>query len=217
MKMKKRYLLGAALVVGFVALSYKGYLSGNIWDDIKSKFSDAKDAASSTYDKTINELKRAPACAEVVAKGIEWSAMQGAYYTAKGTLELSKTLQNADPRMNALRAKAAALQAAVTSLDATMAAGSAGVDVVAAAGKWGVQTISDLGNVVASLFLYGINLQKAEFEVNVEDVKKGKLPMVGIAGVFAGKKVDTQVQINFKDMKETLISVAKAIKGVVAP
>ena len=217
MKKQTKYILAGLGLTLLGGVSYKQIIYGDIFDKVGDFFEDVGEKISNTFDDAINALKRTPACAEVVAKGIEWSAMRGSYEVAKGTLELSKTLQVLDPRISKLQTEIAGLETALTGIDATVAAGSAGVDVVAAAGSWGIQTISDVGNVVGTLLASGFNIQKLEFEINVADIKAGKLPMVGIGGVFAGKKIDTQLQLNFKDVKASLVSLAKSLKGIVAP
>ena len=217
MKKQTKYILAGLGLIALGGISYKQIVYGNIFDDVGDFFHDVGETIADTFDDAIKALKRTPACAEVVTKGIEWSAMRGAYEVAKGTLEVSKTLQVLDPRITKLQTEIAGLETALTGIDATVAAGSAGVDVVAAAGSWGVQTISDLGNVVGTLLASGFNIQKLEFEMNVADIKAGKLPMVGVGGVFAGKKIDTQIQLNFKDIKASLVSLAKTLKGIVAP
>lgn len=212
--MVRKNLLSIIIMCVGISISVGDYrIHGDISGDVETFFKDAGQKITTTYDDAMNAIKRAPACAEVVTKGLEWSALQAAYYSAKGTLEVSKTLQHADPRIMALQTKITALQASLKGIDATTATGSAGVDIVSAAGKWGVKTISDLGGVVGSLLVSGINIQRAEFDVNLADVKAGKMPMVGLTGIFAGKKLDLNVQIDFKDIPKSLVNIANAIKG----
>jgi hypothetical protein len=211
--MKRRLLACTIILCGAIVLvGYKCIVYGDIFGDFLQKVGTG---IYSSYDDAVNTLKRIPACADVVSKGIEWSAMQATYYTAQGTLEVAKTLQQADPRLAALQAKITASQAAITGLEATMAAGSAGVDITAAAGRWGVQTLADLGNIVGLLLTRGINIQHAEFSMNLAEAKVGKLPMVNLGGIFAGKQVDLNLQINFKDIPATLINLSNALKTIV--
>jgi|GEM_PF-5179022 len=215
MKMKKRYLLLGACAVAFMIVRYKSNLNADVFDEIGGFFKDVRKKISDTYDDAVNALKRVPACADVVAEGVKWTAMQASYYTAMGVLDVSKTLQKTDPRISALRAQIGGFEAAMAGLDATMAAGQKGLDVVAAAGKWGVGVIADVGDTVGRLLAKGINLQKLEFEANVADLKKGKLPMTNISGIFAGKQADLKVQINLDNIGDSLVSIAKAVQNLV--
>lgn len=218
----KKYLL-IALSIGIVtSVSYQIVYS-DIFEDFKagvkkvgSSIKEGFEATGDWFQDRANDLKQAfdqvGECAEVIPLGTEWAGKKAAYTVAKGVLDAAMELQRLDPARARLQLEKVGLLTARGTLIATRETAKGGLEAVR-----GLATAtSELGQLVGKAMGGAFNIQRMEFDMNLADIKKGKLPKVGITATIAGKKIDFDLQINFKDIagsaKSIIETAAKNIK-----
>ncbi len=213
--MKKHLLIALGVCIA-AGISYH-MLYSNVFDDIKSGFEkvgsgikEGFQTVGNWFEDRANDLKKAfekvGECIDVVPLGTEWAGKKAAYAVAKGVLDAAMQLQRLDPRRTALQTEKAGLVAARAGLVATRETGKAGLEAV----RGMATATSVLGQVVGKAISGGFDIQRMEFDMNLADIKKGKLPKVGLTAIIAGKKIDFDLQINFKDIAGSAKSIIEA-------
>ncbi len=224
--MCKQILLAAALIC-LAGLSYH-YIVADIFDDIGKAFKGlGKDIektakgvikdiektgkeAGKWFEDRAKDLKKIPACLDVVKEGTEWTAKKGAFTVAEAVVKAGKDLQVLDPRRAALQTEKAGLLAAKTGLDATQQAARAGLEATKALAS----ATSSLGKVVGKMIAGSLIPQQALFEANLEDLLKGKSPLVELQFNPGGKPVTMKVQLDLNDIPGSIKTIFDSLANL---
>ena len=210
--MKQKLILASVLLLS--ASASAGILYGFnplSTDDWKGLAHDFGEWIENAYQSTWNKLQGVPECAKVIPLGAEWAMKKASYevavvgvQVAKETLDTSKAVQKLDPRITALRAEIAKIEAQKAAVQASRQVALGNMESVR-----GLATATETVGVAASKIIQsGFDLQKVEFKATLDELVQEKLPPFAITAVVAGKKIDFKMQL---DVKDTAVNIAKEI------
>ena len=194
-------------------------LSTSDWKRLGTKVVDWSENA---YEKSKDKLKSIPECEPIVANAAEWAAKKAAYEiavvavdAAQEVVDAAKGLQSLDPRVTALRAELAELEAKKGALQTTQRAALDGINSV----KGLATATDDLGTVGALIAQRNFELQRFELKTQLNELSHGKLPQFSVRAFLAGQSIDFNVQINVKDSpvtiaKDILVALAQVGAGL---
>lgn len=224
--MHKQILLGAALLT-LAGMSYH-FMVADIFDDIgkafkglgkdiektaKGAISDIEKIAKQAgrwFEDRAKEFSRIPDCLDVVKEGTEWAAMKGSFSVAEAVVKVSKDLQLLDPRRTALQTQKAGLQAAKAGLDATQQTARAGLEAV----KGLATATSALGKVLGKIISSNLVPQRAYFDGNLEDLRKGRTPMFQLEFNHGGKPLTIQLQLDLNNIPGSMKSILDSLTNI---